>query len=180
MSTSSERTELLERERRWMRPAGIAAILGLVAFLAGGAIQGSALEGDGLAEELLFISEGDADGQLPALGDRHRARLAACSLRCWSSCSTAAAARSDRMRRQLLPLIVVGSVLLAAAQVASHFALLNAADDFAAAEAERAQPAPEETAESTKPAAAGEKTGERGEAGRAEDGSGRRGGLRGR
>jgi len=44
--------------------------------------------------------------------------------------------------RQLIGLTIVGGILIGAGQISSHFAFLDAADDFAAAEAEReAEPA---------------------------------------
>ncbi|MBA2546407.1 MAG: hypothetical protein H0V15_05940, partial [Solirubrobacterales bacterium] len=62
--TLPDRAEILERERRFSRPAGIAAILGSVLTIAGLFIRGLALEGDSTSELLLDAATGDSDGQL--------------------------------------------------------------------------------------------------------------------
>lgn len=128
--------ETLERERRWRRPAGIAAVLGAVAVQAGLIVNGGALSGDGTAERLMEAAEGDADGQLLAgvviagLGFLLLAAPITFFFR-------AALARTDRMIRGLLPLGAVGALMVAAGLILSNSAYLNGADDFAASEAER-------------------------------------------
>jgi hypothetical protein len=138
MSTSPAQTELLERERRWTRPAGIAGVLGALAIQAGFIVNGTALDGDGSAERLLEASTGDADGQLllglivAALGFI----LLAVPL---TYLFAAARARSERVLRQMVGLGIAGALMMGAGLVANHFSYLDAADTFAASEAERAE-----------------------------------------
>lgn len=145
MDQSAGRTELLERERRWRKPAAIAAILGALGIQAGFVVNGTALDGDGTAERLLEASAHDADGQL-LLGLCIAAGAFVLLIAPLVFLFRAAQARSPRVLGPLLPLLVIGPLLVAAGLVATDSAYLNAADDFAAAEAERspgAEQAPE-------------------------------------
>jgi hypothetical protein len=142
VSVPPSRGEQLEAERRWMRPAGIAAILGVIALFAAGSVKEGALDGDTTAERLLSAAGGDIDGQLLL-----SACLAAVAFLAFAGTLTylfmAARRRSDRVLRQLIGLAMVGGVFLAASQLVDHFNFIDAADDFAAAEAQREAPAPE-------------------------------------
>ena len=125
-----------------MRPAGIAAILGAVAVQVGLIVGSGAIDADGTAERLLEASKGDADGQLLAgvVISGVGFLLLAIPLTFFFR---AAMARSERMMRGLLPLGAIGAVLIAAGLVLNNSSFLDAADDFAASEAQReAQPAP--------------------------------------
>ena len=135
-SPTSPKAALLERERRWSRPAGMAAILGAILVQGGLIVTGAALDGDSAAERLLEASTGDADEQLLAGSTATGIGfvLAGVTL---TFLFLAAAARSDRVRRQLIGLSLAGAVLIGAGVVANHFTYLDAADDFAASEEAR-------------------------------------------
>jgi len=132
----TDRSETLERERRWRKPAGIAAVLGAIAVQAGLIVNGQALGGDGTAERLLEAADSEADGQLLAgvVIAGFGFLLLAVPLTFFFR---AAMARSDRMIRGLLPLGALGAVMIAAGLVLSNSAYLDASDDFAASEAQR-------------------------------------------
>ena len=58
MNNTVPKAELLERERRWSRAAGIAAFLGAALYVASIALQQSATGGaDSTAEELIEIHD---------------------------------------------------------------------------------------------------------------------------
>src|SRR5918994_1166550 len=135
-SPTSPKAALLERERRWSRPAGVAAILGAILVQGGLIVTGAALDGDSAAERLLEAGTGDADAQLLAGSTATGIGfvLAGVTL---TFLFLAAAARSDRVRRQLIGLSLAGALLIGAGVVANHFTYLDAADDFAASEETR-------------------------------------------
>ena len=137
----AERPEVVERERPWLRPAGIAALVAVVAILVGSLVRSTALDGDSISEQMLDAATGDADSKLLASALLSGLGFALCSLPL-TFLFLAARNRSDRVMRQLIGLTIVGGILIGAGQISSHFAFLDAADDFAAAEAEReAEPA---------------------------------------
>ena len=125
--------EILERERRFSRPAGIAAILGAILTIAGLFIRGSALDGDSTSELLLDAATGDADGQLMlgAVTSGLGLILLAVPL---TLLFLAARDRSERVRGAFLYLAATGAILLAVGGIVNNTAYLNAADDFAAEE----------------------------------------------
>lgn len=132
-----------------MRPAGIAAIVGSVAFQLGLYVGGGALDGDSTAQRLLEASNGDADGEL-LLG----VIVSGLGFLLMGAALThlflAARARSPRVLRQLVALPLLGAVLVASGLVLNNFTYLDAADSFAASEAEReATPAEPETEQSS-------------------------------
>lgn len=135
-SPTSPKAALLERERRWSRPAGVGAILGAILVQGGLIVTGAALDADSTAERLLEAGTGDADGQLLAgsIATGTGFVLAGLTL---TFLFLAAAARSDRVRRQLIGLSLAGAVLIGAGVVANHFTYLNASEDFAASESAR-------------------------------------------
>ena len=124
-----------------MRPAGVAAIFGALAVQAGLITGGSALEGDGTAERLLEASTGDADSQLRLGVIISAAGFLALAIPL-THFFNAARARSERVLRPLIGMAVLGSVLIAGGLILNNVSYLEAADNFAASEAQReAQPA---------------------------------------
>jgi hypothetical protein len=159
MSTP-DRSQILERERRWSRPAGLGAILGAIAIQAGLFIGGAALAGDSTSERLLDASTGDSDGQLlagvviSALGFL----LLAIPL---TLLFVAARDRSPRVIRQFIALSLIGVAMIATGLVLNNSSYLSAADDFAASEAARSEAAaPTSSAAEAGQAAEGGKAGE--------------------
>lgn len=136
MNVSPVANETLERERRWMRPAGVAALVAVAALLAGSIIRGTALEGDSMSEQLLDAASGDSDGQL-LLGAVVSALGFALFAFPLTFLFAAARERSERVLRPLIVLTLTGGLVIGAGQIAGHTAFLNAADDFAASEAQR-------------------------------------------
>jgi hypothetical protein len=132
----TERPDVVERERPWMRPAGIAALIAVAAILIGSLVRSTALDGDSVSEQMLEAAAGDADGKLLLSALLSGLGFALCSFPL-TFLFLAARNRSDRVLRQLIGLTVIGGLLIGAGQISSHFAFLDAADDFAAAEAER-------------------------------------------
>ncbi len=144
--TLPDRAEIVERERRWMRPAGIASIVGALLSLAGIFISGTAIEGDSRSESLLDAAGGDVEGQL-LLG----AAVSGLGLILVAILLTfvykAALDRSERVRKGFLYLAGLGAVFLAAAGIITSTAYIDAADEFAAAEQERTAESPASEAE---------------------------------
>jgi hypothetical protein len=144
--TLPDRAEILERERRFARPAGIASIAGAVLTIAGLFIRGSALDGDTTSELLLDAATGDADGQLMlgAVTSGLGLILLAIPL---TYLFAAVHARSERVRGAFMYMAAIGAVLLAVGGVVNNTAYLNAADDFAAEEQGSELPAQNLTAQ---------------------------------
>lgn len=146
--TVLDRSAILERERRWARPAGFAGIAGSLAVQIGLLVGGAALDADSSAERLLEASRGDADGQL-LLG----VAISALGFLLLGGTLTylflAARARSERVRRPFLGFGLLGAVLIASGVILNNFSYRDAADSFATAEAKReAAPAPAPAQES--------------------------------
>ena len=125
--TDAARQEIVERERRrrpWVMAAGIGAF---VLLFAGQAIQGSGLEGDTDAENL--IARSDAFGSLlaGAIVAGFGLLLIAVPI---AHLYSAAFARSEQMRPGLGPLIPLGAILLAVSGVMQVFAYDSIASDF--------------------------------------------------
>jgi hypothetical protein len=137
---------ILERERRFARPAGIASIAGAILTIAGLFIRGSALDGDSTSELLLDAATGDADGQLMlgAVTSGVGLLLLAVPL---TYLFAAVRDRNERVRGAFMYLAAIGAVLLAVGGVVNNTAYLNAADDFAAEEQRSELPAHNLTAQ---------------------------------
>jgi hypothetical protein len=126
--TLPSKEELLERERRWLRPAGIVAIAGTFVFAIGVVIQQVSLERADTDPERLQQFHDHASqllvGQvLQGLG----VGLFAVPL---LFLFRAAAARSDRVRRTLLPLVVLGPLLFFIATSIVSVGISDVADTF--------------------------------------------------
>ena len=133
----ADRAVTLERERRWMRPAGIAAIAGVLLLLIGLVLRIGALNADGAADALLKVEGDDLGGKLLI-----SAIFIALGFLCLGFPLThiflAARDRSERVRSGLVGLAIIGVASLAISGVMNSIALSSAADDFVASEAERA------------------------------------------
>jgi hypothetical protein len=125
------REQILEWEARWSAPAGLAT-LAAIALLIAGAIVSSPINGDGKAEILRSAHEHGsallAGGLMQALGF---ALLAAPLVLLFR----AAQARSNRVRGQLIGLIVAAPLFFAVATVLNAAATTDAADRFVGGEA---------------------------------------------
>jgi len=132
------REQILEWESRWALPAG-AATLVAIALLIVGAIVSAPVHGDNKAEILEAAHEHGsallAGGVLQAIGF---ALLIAPLLVIFR----AAQSRSDRVRAQLIGLIVAAPLFFAVATVLNASATTEAADQFAAGEAKSTLTAP--------------------------------------
>jgi hypothetical protein len=125
------RSEIIERERRWARPAAIAAMAVIVLFIAGVAVAAGVEAGDpdSEADQLLAFDEGY--GTL-----LFSAALSALSLALMAPVLIylfkAAEARSERVRSALLGLVVAGPIFFAVSVILQIVAVGTVADDFVA------------------------------------------------
>ena len=121
--------ELLERERRWSRPAGIAALLGVGLAIVSVALQQSAVgDGDDTdAERLINIHDNASDFFLSNVLQGLAFLLFAAPL--WYLFK-AAQGRSGLARTAFGVLAVVGPVLLFCSQVVSAVGFTDVADKF--------------------------------------------------
>lgn len=119
-----------------MRPVGAMALLGAIAIQAGFIVNGTALDEDGSADRLIEASTGDADGQL--LLGLVIAGLGFVALApALTFLFSAAKARAEKMLGALVAFAIVGALMIGGGLILNHFAYLNAADDFVAAEQQR-------------------------------------------
>lgn len=119
-----------------MRPVGAMALLGAIAIQAGFIINGTALDEDGSADRLIEASTGDADAQL--LLGLVIAGLGFVALTPpLTFLFSAAKVRAEKMLRPLVAFAIVGGLMIGGGLILNHYAYLNAADDFAAAEQQR-------------------------------------------
>jgi hypothetical protein len=119
---------LLERERRWLRPAGIIAIAGALIYAAGQVIPQVGLESaDTDAERLVQFHDNSTRflvGQiLQGLGF-------ACFAVPLFVLIQAAAGRTESVRRGLVPFAFIGPILIAISSVVLAVGFNQAADDF--------------------------------------------------
>ena len=123
------KSELLERERRWSRPAGIAALLGVALAVGSVALQQSAVgaDNDTDAERLINIHENASDFFLSNVMQGLAFLLFAAPL--WFLFK-AAQGRSPLVRTAFGVLAVVGPVLLLASQVISAVGFTDVADQY--------------------------------------------------
>jgi hypothetical protein len=123
--------EILEREKRWAIPVALAALLGVVALIAAGALA-SNVSGEGDAAILRAINSDNSSetlsGVLQALGFILFAFPLVYLFR-------ADQARSSRVRSQLIGLVVVAPLFLAASTILSATARNDAATQFLAGNA---------------------------------------------
>lgn len=120
------REQLLERESRWARVAGITAILSAVLLIAGTAI-GSSTVGDGQAESLVLANEDQASVTLSSL-------VQALGFCLWIPILVwlflAVSGRAERVKTNLVGAAVVSPIFLGASYVVGGIVTLDAAEDF--------------------------------------------------
>jgi hypothetical protein len=148
-SLPSKQQELLDFQARWMRPAGIAAIVaGALLVVAG--IVGSVGSADTTAEQLDVYQDHSGRLLLASVLSGLGLLLVACPL---YFLFRSARARAERMRPFVAPLILAGAVLVAAQGVVVSMGLKDASDAYVAgvgaveANARQAPPTPQRSAE---------------------------------
>jgi len=124
----SSKTQTLEREKRWSLPAGISAVFAVVLYLVGQIVGREGVGApDGMADYLTKLSGNHSSallgGILQGLG---LALLAAPLLYLFF----AALARSDRMKRGLMLVMIVGPSMVGLGSIVSTLTLLSASDDW--------------------------------------------------
>ena len=119
--------QIIERERRWARPAAILTLLAVGLFAVSLVILATDYSADGNAELLRKI---DRDSGTFMLAYVIRALGAALLVVPLLYLFQAALARSDRMRGQLVGLAIAGPLFLAGLAIFTGLSLKDAAPDF--------------------------------------------------
>jgi hypothetical protein len=126
--------EVLAREERWSRPTGLAALLAVGFVIASVIVAGQVGGGDGDSELLRNIDEHSGSQLVAAILQGIGVALIAIPL---YHLFTAARQRSDRVRGQLVGLVIAGPLFLAAAAIVIGLANVDAADEFVTNEVPR-------------------------------------------
>ena len=127
-----EKSEILDWEGRRLVPAGLATLAGVALVIASAFAIGS-VSGDGEAELLRSAYENSSSVTLASILQAGGFVLLVAPL---VVLFRAAAARSDRMRYQLIGLVVAAPLFLAASAVLNAVATNDAANEFVAGKAE--------------------------------------------
>jgi hypothetical protein len=122
-------TEIIERERRWAIPAALLTLLAVALFAVSLVILATSYRADGNAELLGKIDKDSGTLVLAYLIRAVGSALLAVPL---LYLFQAALARSDRMRGQLIGLIIAAPLFLAGLAVTTGLSLHHAAPDFVA------------------------------------------------
>jgi hypothetical protein len=125
------KAEVLEWERRWALPAGLATLVGVALVIASAFAIGN-VSGDGDAELLRSAHEHSSSVTLAAVLQALGFLFLVAPL---VFLFKAAAARSDRMRYQLIGLVVAAPLFLSVAAALNAVATSDAATAFVASEA---------------------------------------------
>lgn len=128
---SKSRDQILEWESRWLVPAALATFAA-IALLIGGTIVGGPVSGEGKAEILRSAHE---HGSSLMIGSALQAIGFALLIAPLMVLFRAAQARSERVKGQLIGLIVVAPLFFAVATALTGVATTDAADQFVAGEA---------------------------------------------
>lgn len=131
MEAPTGRDEVLARERRWALPVGLTTLLA-VALLVAAAIAIAPVKGDGDAE---ILRAADDHSSAVALSSALQAFAFLLLTAPLAYLFRAAAARSPRVRGQLIGLVVATPLFLCAASVLNAVATEEAASDFVAGRA---------------------------------------------
>jgi len=126
----SSRAETLAWESRWALPVALATLLAVALVVVATVVN--SVSGDGAAEVLRSVDENSGSATLSGLMQAAAFALLAFPL---AYLFRAARARSDRVRSQLIGLVVVAPLFLAASTGLSVIAQQEAADEFVAGEA---------------------------------------------
>jgi hypothetical protein len=132
-----EASAVIEPERRWRRPAGIAAVVGVIAILASVLGQKGLLSDQSDARTFTDFHAHSTDLLLLSIGRTIGFALLAVPL---LLLFRADVARSDRVTRGLVGLMVAGPLFLAANELITWFAFKDIADAFWVAKAKAAHP----------------------------------------
>lgn len=124
------RAETLEQESRWAAPVAVATLVAVVLVIASGFVN--SVSGDGSAEVLRSVNENSGSVTLSGLMQALAFALLTLPL---VYLFRAAAARSDRVRRQLIGLVIAAPLFLGLSSGLSIVAQHEAADEFVAGEA---------------------------------------------
>jgi hypothetical protein len=119
--------EVLAREERWSRPAGVASLLGVALIIASVVVAAQVGGGDGDSELLRNVDEHSGTQLLSSILQAIGVALLAIPL---YFLFTAARDRSDRVRGQLVGVVIAGPLFLAVAAILVGIANVDAASDF--------------------------------------------------
>jgi hypothetical protein len=152
----TSKAQILEREKRWSLPAGISAVFAVVIYLAGQVVGRKGVGApDGMADFLTKVSGHHSSallgGILQGLG---LALLAAPLLYLFF----AALARSDRMKRGLMLVMIIGPALVGLGSIFSTLTLLDASDEWQGDATPGVSKCFEDAGSADKPATEDEKT----------------------
>jgi hypothetical protein len=125
------KAEILEWERQWAVPAGLATLAGVALVIASAFVIGG-VSGDGDAELLRSAHEHSSSVTLAAIFQAAGFLFLVAPL---AFLFKAAAARSDRMRYQLIGLVIAAPLFLSVAAVLNAVATNDAASAFVAGNA---------------------------------------------
>ena len=112
MSPAPTRAELLETEKSLMRPAGIAALVGVLLFIASAFIQ-SSVGGESLDTDAELLTQYGEDGSTLLLGRIVFGLAFLCFTLPLYTLFRAVQARTDRVRNYYVAFCFIGPVLLA-------------------------------------------------------------------
>lgn len=122
------KAEVLERERRWATPAAIAALAAVVCVVAAIVVASKAIgNGSGDAEVLRLVDEHRAAEVVSSIVQAIGAGLLLAPL---YFLFRAANARSDKMRGQLVGVVIAAPLFLSVLAILTGILTLNAATDF--------------------------------------------------
>jgi hypothetical protein len=157
LSPAPTRSELLESEKGLMRPAGIAALVGVLLFVASAFIQ-SSVGGDGVDTDAELLTQYADDGTTLLLGRIVFGLAFLCFTLPFYVLFRAAQARSDRVRNSFVAFCFIGPVLLAVQGPLLAAGYKDAGEKYVeqAPALEAEQPAADETAKEEKAGAATE------------------------
>jgi hypothetical protein len=163
--TLPSKEELLERERRWLKPAGLMAVIAALLFAGSVALTHAGLPFPDTQAEQLDIYHDHSSRLILAgvIGGIGFVLFTPALFLLFQ----AASGRAEKMRRSLLPLVVLGPLLVGVQGVLLAVGLSDATDKFVeqapAVEAKARQQA--ESAAATKPSAAKPESGKAAETG---------------
>jgi hypothetical protein len=148
LSPAPTRSELLESEKGLLKPAGIAALLGVVLFVASAFIQ-SSVGGESVDTDAELLTQYAEDGSTLLLGRIVFGLAFLCFTLPLYTLFRAIQARTDRLRNSFIAFCFIGPVLLAIQGPMLAVGYQEAGDKFAeeAPALEAEQPAPEKSAE---------------------------------
>jgi hypothetical protein len=137
------RRQILQWESKWALPSGLATFLAVILIIAATIVIGS-VSGSGEAELLTAAKEHASDVTLSSILEAIGFALLTAPL---YFLFRAASSRSDKMKRQLVGLVLIAPLFFSASTLLNASATNEAADQFAAGEAKSTLTAKEAAAE---------------------------------